>query len=260
MPLADIADRVERRLWRALEALRTRLTAILARIAEVDGAVARDAQTVADLSRAIDLLRSEMRAGGLDGALAELQREVEQLVQETIAEVAEEAGLPESLAGPTRQMVRALTGRAVEQVASIMGKGASMMEEYLAAAMIGGVRRSDLLLMIQDTMAITVQQVQTAAATAIHALHRQVTVAHAQDAGVTEFAYVGPADSVTREWCSHWVGRRATAEEYEATAAQWERERQPVPVMVFGGGWNCRHRFVPVVGAQARERYERGPR
>ena len=54
--------------------------------------------------------------------------------------------------------------------------------------------------------------------------------------------YVGPDDSVTRDWCQDHVNKTASRE-YWNTA---ENDVGPQPPLIFGGGYNCRHRLLGV--------------
>jgi hypothetical protein len=54
--------------------------------------------------------------------------------------------------------------------------------------------------------------------------------------------YDGPDDSVIRDWCELHVGKAAVREYWETA----ENDVGPQPPLLFGGGWSCRHRLIPV--------------
>jgi hypothetical protein len=125
---------------------------------------------------------------------------------------------------------------------------------------ISGGPADGLLDKIASTIGKRKDQAESLAETVVSGFHRQLTIQRANEAGIELFAYVGQDDDLTREWCSHWVGRSGTAEEFEATANMWDREKQPMPVMAYGGGWRCRHDFTTLVTQKQIDRYPRGPK
>lgn len=54
--------------------------------------------------------------------------------------------------------------------------------------------------------------------------------------------YVGPNDQVTRDWCFEHVDKAASKEYWETA----ENDVGPNPPLLYGGGWNCRHRLLAV--------------
>ncbi len=54
--------------------------------------------------------------------------------------------------------------------------------------------------------------------------------------------YDGPDDSVTRDWCADHVGKAATPDYWETV----QNDVGPQPPLLYGGGFNCRHRLIPV--------------
>ena len=218
--------------------------------------VAYDAQNIAALDRAARNVGIEMRRLGVDDILQQQTYALNDVLDEIQQEFAD-AGLPQPFSGPTEQVVQHLMSTATDQLAQEFDAGARTVQRYISSAVTGGIKRQELVDRLAQALDATAARAKTAMDTALHSFHRSVTVTHAKDVGIEEFAYLGPMDAKTREWCAHWVDRRATAAEFEATSSQWGHDTQPVPVMVWGGGWNCRHRFVPVLNPQ---NYKKGPR
>jgi hypothetical protein len=121
------------------------------------------------------------------------------------------------------------------------------------------VGADDLLQSVYDAFDRHQARARALITTTIHSFYNSVTVTEATDLGIEQFALIGPDDSVIREWCEHWVERRGTIAQFEATAAQWGRENQPLPVAAWRGGWNCRHDLVPLFDEDLKQ-YEEGPR
>lgn len=87
--------------------------------------------------------------------------------------------------------------------------------------------------------------------TLFSAYNRQVTQKMAEDAGFTKFRYVGPNDSLTRDFCRQVLNGEfgepvKTIDEWNELNNVSSRAGQPSPVSQFQGGFNCRHNLVPV--------------
>lgn len=80
---------------------------------------------------------------------------------------------------------------------------------------------------------------ETIARTSLGAFDRADQLRQAQEGGVQKFRYVGPAGE--RPFCRAHLGRVYTLEEIRRL-----RNGQQLPVEYYCGGWNCRHRWVPV--------------
>jgi hypothetical protein len=72
-------------------------------------------------------------------------------------------------------------------------------------------------------------------------LIRDFVAAQAAKDGISLFMYVGPLDAKTRPFCAHIVGGVFTFDQIEQM-----QNGQTESVMSDGGGWNCRHVWVPV--------------
>ena len=69
----------------------------------------------------------------------------------------------------------------------------------------------------------------------------------AKAAGVTSYKYVGGAVKDSRAWCLQHRGKIFTEDEIKAWAdKQWAGKKAGDP-FVIRGGWNCIHKFIPVV-------------
>jgi len=256
-------DALEPRLWnawgRTLGNLELRLRGLVDELHEDGGILEMDAYNVQQIDHNVRTLKAQLKAAGLDEALAEQHGILDKLLGE-IREEAESFGLPDVFKPGTEKSIGMLLEGADADILRVMDKAADDVATHLRSAIVGGMKRTDLLGSIAETMGRTRRQAQTNLTTSLHSFHRQVTVTHAKSHDVKEFSYRGPLDSITREWCGHWVGRRGTQAQIEATVTKWGHAKQPGPAMVFGGGWNCRHRWVPVIGTAVKKKYPKGPR
>lgn len=92
-------------------------------------------------------------------------------------------------------------------------------------------------------------QIETEANTALSAYNQTLTNARAAAAGLTVFIYLGPEDEKTRDFCQKLIddGRIFSRDEIERMD-----NKQGLPVMEAGGGYNCRHQWRPISNKEAR--------
>ena len=74
-----------------------------------------------------------------------------------------------------------------------------------------------------------------------------INIKIAKDTGATKFKYYGSDDDATRDFCAKHVGKTYTEEEIKKIwEGSWSGKIDGDPFIVRGG-YNCRHRFRPVI-------------
>jgi hypothetical protein len=89
---------------------------------------------------------------------------------------------------------------------------------------------------------------QTEITTTVMAYQRVLHLEKADKAGTDKFLYIGPLDSITRDFCRENVGRIFIRQEIDAMD-----NGQGLPVSIYCGGYNCRHHWRPVSDELAQE-------
>jgi hypothetical protein len=92
-------------------------------------------------------------------------------------------------------------------------------------------------------------RVQTLYDTAVSIYGRQVEAESAGDDPAVRFAYMGPVDQKTRDFCLRHVGKVYTRAEIDKLD-----NGQLSNVYLVGGGWNCRHVWMEI--AKSSELYD----
>lgn len=88
--------------------------------------------------------------------------------------------------------------------------------------------------------------------TSLQAFSRTMTANKAEELGFELFIYLGPDDGITRPFCERCLDGRAPgvaarkAPIYTRAEISRMRNGQDLDVMVFGGGYNCRHQWRPI--------------
>lgn len=108
----------------------------------------------------------------------------------------------------------------------------------------GNITRKQLFENIKEISAQYKVWTKTWVDTAIEGFKRDSFFVIADENGVKEFVYIGPMDSITRPFCRAHVGETRTADEWNTLQGE---QNQIAPVMAFGGGYQCRHRFGVVI-------------
>lgn len=105
-----------------------------------------------------------------------------------------------------------------------------------------GVSRSRMLAAVDKVMDKTfISNANLYVDTSVRQLDRTVTMGTWKEAGIDEFKYFGPKDKKNRDFCSEHIGKTYTLAEIEKMD-----NGQGLPVLVYMGGWRCRHTWSPV--------------
>lgn len=212
------------------------------------------------LARLVETLRRRLRSGDRQGtveaalvaesvlddlndrALAETFRRVVVAVVASVGGNLEAAGIDASLSGPGEAALQQLAGTGVDAVTRALTDQHEELRRVLVEAILGAERPEDAIAAFERATRSSASRVAAVVDTALFAIDRGATLTGAEDAGVDVFLYEGPVDSLTRDWCARRVGKLFRRDELDRE----ENETGPQPPSVFGGGYNCRHRWTAV--------------
>lgn len=121
---------------------------------------------------------------------------------------------------------------------SAMAAGTTVRQEVVRGVLLGRAGQIDTSVLSTRLR----RNVETEVRTGEMAFSRTVNNSKAIDIGFTKFKYIGPNDKFNRPFCKHHVGKVYTSEEI----AELDNG-QGLEVFQFGGGYNCRHYWQPVV-------------
>jgi hypothetical protein len=134
---------------------------------------------------------------------------------------------------------------------SLVRAGSNTVEEVSRGVVlnaVGGRSRADMIRGVRDTLdSKLVGYASTYADTALVSYDRTVSWQMWESAGIAKFIYRGPMDVKTRPFCQARVGKTFT----KAEIAKMTNGTRLEPVSIYGGGWNCRHVWSPVVVEEA---------
>lgn len=195
-----------------------------------------------------------MRAKDVDSAIAETQRimensgyydvvtdreryqyylvlSVEMLAVQGVKDVA--------YTSATYQEIQALAEARYIQSLNVADDVRNTIAQSVMDLRFGAVTRTDMLRELYETgMPRARTMLDTANTGFVNIAHTKL----AEDVGINKFRYMGARDKLTRPFCNAHINEVKTREEWEALD-----NGQGLPVFLYGGGYNCRHRLVAVV-------------
>lgn len=239
--MADVEGTIDRgvvRLRRELEQLLNRqmeeVERLFRRLQREGGTAERLA-----IARAVaDKLADQVEALG-----STLASDYRRLASEVVAEVGAELReweIPDEMSAPAVTTLQAQLGGTVDDISTIAGEGAAELRQAILEMARTTRTPAEALDAVRGAMGSTLAQAITTVDTGVAGLDRSVSLIQASDTGFTWFLYDGPLDSITRPFCAAHVGKRHTQEQVAALT----NDTGPQPASVYGGGFQCRHRWV----------------
>jgi hypothetical protein len=235
MPAAATIDAEEARLKRDLERQLRRAATYLRRAVD-DGRVTRDV----DLARQVAEEYAAILADVYGVVAPSFENAAQRVADAVGADVAEAA---ESFVTPSLTSMRSQVDGTLDRIAQAFGGGADAMRTLVVDIVRSNIPPTSALDQLQRALDATAAEVATAITTGLAGFDRAVNLRIAEDLGVEWFGYDGPEDRVTRPWCAARVGYRFTREMMD----EIPNDTGPQPPSDFGGGYNCRHRWTPLV-------------
>lgn len=92
--------------------------------------------------------------------------------------------------------------------------------------------------------------------TALLSFSRMITLVQAESVGLDLFYYMGPYDKITRPFCSKVLSGKTPPIYSSKEIADMEAKGgngQGLPISIYGGGYNCRHRWMAITARKAKE-------
>lgn len=142
-----------------------------------------------------------------------------------------------------RRLVAGFVARAANQFAMVAAGLQQAVADATTRAIREGLPAAELESLLANKFGKAERHARTIARTALGAFDRADTVRQANLAGVRYMRYVGPPAS--RDFCQHHLRKTYTVEEIKRL-----NNGQGLPVLYYGGGWNCRHTWEPVIPKQ----------
>lgn len=187
-------------------------------------------------------IREALRGAGYDDLIETTASDAVERMAEVLRKQRRVTGV-RSFIMPNPQRIAALAeiGRA-----NLLGVAEDIATALNAAVSVWSLtvrNQDDILKGLAKVLDTNFNEVQTLFDTQVSIYGRQLQAMSTEDLGPEQaYLYVGPADGRTRDWCLERYGKVYTRDEIEAM----DNNQLPNP-FITGGGYNCRHSFLPVV-------------
>ena len=218
------------------------------RLQELNGDAAALRASV--LATSYDEIQDLVDAAGMDRAAATLSdsfRRLAGLAEETMIA----AGLPAGGVLDTVAAEALLGGFFEDKIADSAGRYSLDTATRIKRGLTSGLTfqsMEDLAKDIHESTGVSVGRATTEARTAIAEADRftdDIIRQSVDPEGTGFLIYSGPDDGVTRDFCSHLVGKFFTSSQFNKL-----RNGQGTSPRIMGGGYNCRHRVLPTTDGE----------
>jgi hypothetical protein len=220
--VAQLEQFLERNLSRILEGLRT------------------DKVTAREAARALGGLEAAMEEAGLQTYFEKAKALFRNEYDAVTDAFQDTTGKAATLSGFALKNLDTLVENRLAIAASFVTDYIGDVRAAVLDAVVGG-RKVNPRELFAQAEGRTLANLKTELNTALMAYQQVVHMEKAEKAGIELFLYVGPDDEVTRPFCVEHVDRIFTRQEIEAMD-----NGQDLPVMIYRGGYNCRHHWRPV--------------
>ena len=189
-------------------------------------------------------LFEEMRTNGLDAEVAKVQAIYGDEIS-YIRRTFNRAGTETPFAAADREVLQQLITFDAERYMARLSQSVADFKAGIMRSVLTGEKAFTSADLIGDIADSTERSLKTEINTSLQAFSRTVTANKAAELGYETFRYMGPDDGVTRPFCEDTLNGGDNGV-YTLDEIQAMDNEQGLPVMQYGGGYNCRHRWVPV--------------
>lgn len=197
-------------------------------------------------------LQTGLQENGLDSVV----RQIRATYAEELGSLASRfqiASIENALSGADRTVVKALVDNDVARVSKLISPYIDDVSSTLIRAVIGG-QKPDIAALIGDTTEVLESQLETELNTMLSGFSRTVTSNKAEELGLELFMYVGADDKLTRDFCQDVLSKDPPIyTRQEIADLNLHPEASGLDVMIYGGGYNCRHQWVALTEEDAIE-------
>jgi len=242
---------------------------IKARIAEIEAFTARIerilAQTIHDIARGVENFSSDQtvekiafvsklfdRADEL-GLSVEIEKLKALYASEIkfIKETLSRSGVEAKFTDIDKALIQQLVTFDAEKVTNKIREYGISVQGQLTNSVVAGVA-PDVNALIGDRLKSTAGNIATELNTAASGFARSVVAQKAIEAGFDLYEYIGPFDSLTRDFCQMVLDRSPPIYTLDEISGLQSEQGQGLDVLVYGGGYNCRHQWRPISEEDAR--------
>jgi hypothetical protein len=200
-------------------------------------------RTAANLARALSM-RAQVEAALEEAGYLDLMQRATGTPLDDVAEAALLTRAGKAAAKLSAYDAEALVALKELRLAELLDVGEDVAATVWRATVdgvLGGQSRETLIEDLADLIDETEADTRTLYDTAVSTYSRQVHLLHSDGSPDERFIYLGPDDEVTRPFCREHLNETLTRAEVESL----DNGQLPNPLLT-GGGYQCRHQWLPV--------------
>ena len=239
--LLDVIKRLDRKITRLIAQLK----------AKNNGSLISDS---INLKKAINMRKDIVKEFGKYTAAAKLASDYSPVGKE-INKIFKEAGISGVITRTDKSIIKTLSGDSFNQMASLGDQYSAQISNKIYSSVLVGDSVDDLSLEISQLLVggtdkagrPMASHAKTIATTGYREADSIILEKKGEEFEIEKWEYAGSLIKDSREWCADHVGKTYTMEEIkEWEGRSWKGKKAGNP-FVTRGGWNCRHRWLPVV-------------
>lgn len=147
--------------------------------------------------------------------------------------------------------VNALVNNSLDQVATrVTQYGLDIQSTVMQSVLTG--QEVDYKAIKEQYGNAVASNIKTEVGTAVSAFNATINATKAEELGLDLFLYVGPVDKITRPFCKHLLENRQPPIYTKDEISQMDND-QNLDVLIYRGGYNCRHHWRAISEGFAKE-------
>jgi hypothetical protein len=172
-----------------------------------------------------------------------------------VSNILGEAGLSKAISKADKDVIKILSQDGLSSMTALSDTYATQVASKVYSEVLSGGTVSDLTLDIRQLLIgetdragrPMVNHAKTIANTGYHEADAIIMEQKTEELGIEKFKYTGSLIKDSRDWCvAHKDQILTMAEIQEWDDQKWQGKKSGNP-FITRGGWNCRHRWIPVV-------------
>lgn len=196
----------------------------------------------AEAARVLGSLQSELLAAGL----TDIVSQIHQTYADELTAIADQLSVNsnELFSDIDIDVIEELINFDVDQVTQLAQAYVGDARSQLMRQILAG-ERPDISSIVEDITGRLKSSIKTELNTLLAGFSRSVLVNQSKELGFNLFLYQGPDDDITRPFCDD-VLNSEDPPIYSVEEIEGMDNGQGLSVMIYGGGYNCRHEWTPI--------------
>ena len=242
----------EKLLKRSIKKLDLRISTLISTLKV--GRTGRLTSDAINLRRAISMRRDVAREFGIFNDAAETATDFRPVLKD-VGKILKDAGIDKAITKADSSLITTFSDDAFSEMSGLGQQYSSQISTRIYTGVLAGDTLDDMLLDIEQLLLggtdragkPMANHANTIATTRYMEVDSIILKKKAEEFGIKKFKYAGSLIEDSRKWCVNHVGKTYTLEEIENWGnSKWQGKKSGDPFVVRGG-WNCRHRWIPVI-------------